>query len=296
MAWDVDFDSDLHLLHPSDGFEQYGAMSNFRFDEVGVERIVAQLERLGLKQTFFVCGWCLEQYPQVGELLAAGGHEVAHHGYMHERANTQSAAGEHQWLMRGIECIKRTVGVAPRGWRAPSHGFSKQSADLLARAGFLYDSSLSDDEDPYEIQTESGALLELPMDITMSDWPHFAHVPEFGYLMPPKAASDGMRFFEEEFEAAYETGGFLTTVWHPHVSGRRSRVRAWSGFLERLLDRGDVWLTTMESVARHCRSAADSGAWTPRRRTLPYYKETPAAVAEFSKTWRDPARAVRFLE
>jgi peptidoglycan/xylan/chitin deacetylase (PgdA/CDA1 family) len=280
ISWDVDFDSDLHLLDPAHGFEQYGAMTNFRFDEVGLVRVVKALRELGLRQTFFVCGWCLEQYPSIAKTLLDDGHEIAHHGYMHEKPNGQTKEGELRWLRQGIVCIEAAGGQRPRGWRAPSQGFSQYSASFLIGEGFLYDSSLSDDDTPYEIATPAGTLIELPMDVSTSDWPHYSHVPELDYLMSPKAPSDAMRYFREEFEATYRDRGFMTTVWHPHVSGRRSRVDAWRTFLEELVDRGDVWLATLEEVALHCRQVADSGAWVPRRRNLPYYTHTPYAVSE----------------
>lgn len=286
ISWDVDFDSDLHLLDPTHGFEQYGAMSNFRFDEVGLERIVKVLRELGLRQTFFVCGWCLETYPSIAATLLEDGHEIAHHGYMHEKPNTQTEEGELLWLQRGIACIEAASGKRPRGWRAPSQAFSQHSAPLLISEGFLYDSSLSDDDDPYEIESGAGTLIELPMDVSTSDWPHYAHVPELGYLMSPKAPSDAMRFFREEFESTYRHGGFMTTVWHPQVSGRRSRVDAWQAFLEELIDRRDVWLPTLEEVAAHCSQAASNGSWEPRRRALPYYSRVPSAVSEVRATAR----------
>ena len=48
--------------------------------EVAVPRLVEIFRRLGMRQTFFVPGWCLEHYPKATRLLVDNGHEIAHHG------------------------------------------------------------------------------------------------------------------------------------------------------------------------------------------------------------------------
>ena len=67
--------------------------------------------------------------------------------------------------------------------------------DYLLSEGFLYDSSLANDHDPFLLDLRTGSLLELPCEVTMSDWPHYAHVPDFGYLMPPKAPEQAIAVF-----------------------------------------------------------------------------------------------------
>ena len=62
----------------------------------------------------------------------------------------------------------------------------------------------------------------------MSDWPHFAHVPDLGYLQSPKPPEAAMEVYRAEFDAAYELGGLWISIWHPHVSGRPARLLAWS--------------------------------------------------------------------
>ena len=113
---------------------------------------------------------------------------------------------------------------------------SSRSADLLVQEGFLYDSSLMSDSRPFVIQAGGGELIELPIDGTMSDWPHYAHVPDLGYLMSPKSPAAAIEVFRAEFDAAYELGGLWITIWHPHVSGRPARMLAWAKLIEYMLE------------------------------------------------------------
>jgi peptidoglycan-N-acetylglucosamine deacetylase len=275
ISWDVDADSLVLHRHPDRGHELYAALSWLRYDEVAVPRIVEVLDRYGIKQTFFVCAWCIDRYPAMCEPILASGHEIAHHGYLHEAPNEQAPERELRELQRGIEIIERFTGARPTGWRAPYAALSSRSAGFLVEQGFLYDSSLMSDSKPFVVRAGDGELIELPIDSTMSDWPHYAHVPDLGYLMSPKAPDAAMDVFRAEFDAAYELGGLWITVWHPHVSGRPARLLAWAKLLEYMLEKGCVWFATLDEIARHVRSCCEAGTYEPRVVSLPYY-EAPA--------------------
>ena len=81
----MDADSLIHLEHPGDAVSRVSALSVLRDGpEVAVPRILESYARLDICQTFFVPACCIEPYPQAVEAMAAGGHEVGHHGYIHE--------------------------------------------------------------------------------------------------------------------------------------------------------------------------------------------------------------------
>ncbi len=67
--------------------------------------------------------------------MVDGGHEVAHHGYIHENPNSLSLEKERYWLKRGIDVIENVTGQRPRGWRAPLYNFSDSSIDFLIDEG-----------------------------------------------------------------------------------------------------------------------------------------------------------------
>jgi peptidoglycan/xylan/chitin deacetylase (PgdA/CDA1 family) len=261
----------MHLHDPEHAHERYAALSWLRYEEVGVPKVLEILARHGVRQTFFVCAWCIERYPAMCEAIVAGGHELAHHGYMNEPPNRLSDGDELHWLRHCSAVIEGFSGQRPLGWRAPYAAFSHRSADLLAREGFLYDSSLMDDSDPYVIRSASGELVELPIDITMSDWPHFAFVADLGFQTAIKSPDAAAAVFQAELDAARELGGLWIAVWHPHVSGRPARLLRWARLLESALQRGDVWFARLDEIARHVRASVDDGSYPARVVSLPYY-------------------------
>jgi len=274
LTFDMDADSILHLEHPSDSISRVSAISMLRYGpEVAVPRIVESYRRLGIRQTFFVPAWCIEQYPKAVEAMVEGGHEVGHHGYIHENPTGAGRDEEAYWLDRAIEVIERHTGQRPRGWRAPLYNFSDHSAELLVERGFLYDASLMGDDVPYVLKTETGELIELPSYWGLDDWPQFVHSLDLDYMMPIQSPSRGVEVFQEEFDAMWEYGGLWVGVWHPFATGRLARWRRVEKLIEHMQDKGRVWFAPMEEIACHVRQCIEDGSWTPRVDRLPYYAE-----------------------
>ena len=231
-------------------------------------RILDTYKRRGLTQSFFIPGWCMEAYPQAVEAILEGGHEIGHHGWIHEDPIATEGAAQEAAFEKALETHKRMTGRAPRGYRAPVYNMTQQVVDLLVKHQFRYDSSLMADDIPYAMQTDAGHLYEMPVHWGTDDWPPFAHYDEIGYLMPVRGPSAGLSGFWEEFEAQYEAGGFFMLILHPFLTGRLARWRLVEQWLEATLDSRDVWFAPLEAIADHLDRV--SGLRVER---LPYYSE-----------------------
>jgi peptidoglycan-N-acetylglucosamine deacetylase len=290
VTWDVDCDSGLNIYNPDKADNLVASQSYARYDPfIAVPRIVRALRRLGLQQTFFVPGWCIEKYPAAMDLLLEGGHELALHGYLHERPNEISSDDELYWLQRGIAAFKRHTGKRPRGWRAPSFAFSKHSLGYLAAEGFVYDSSLMGDDVPYVIKHQKGSLIELPTDWTLDDWPHYVFNRDFKFTMPISAPSKACEVFRAEFDAAWRHGALWVSVWHPFVSGRLARLDAAIELMAYMRSKGGVWFATLGEISDHVRAVMDAGTWKPRVETYPIYQ---SPIPELTRIeGKEPRRA-----
>mgnify|MGYP006429323875 CR=1 FL=1 len=278
ITFDMDADSLVHLAHPKQAPTMISTTSMLRYGpQVAIPRILATYKRLGIRQTFFVPGWCAERYPAAVEAILEAGHEVGHHGYIHEWAYPQDREQEHYWLQRGTEALLRLSGRRPRGWRAPMYSFSRYSADLLAREEFVYDSSLMGDDIPYILESDNGRLVEIPSHWGMDDYPQYAHTPELDYAVPVKAPEEAVRNYWNEFEAVRAHGGLLVAVWHPFLTGRLARWHKIEAMLEAMREAGDVWFAPLEDIAAHIQQMEADGQYRPRVDQLPYYQE-PAAT------------------
>ena len=86
--------------------------------ERNIERILALFDKHGTKATFFTLGWIAERYPQIVRDIVAQGHELASHGYGHERASDLSPQAFREDLLRAKKLLEDLGGQAVRGYRA----------------------------------------------------------------------------------------------------------------------------------------------------------------------------------
>jgi peptidoglycan/xylan/chitin deacetylase (PgdA/CDA1 family) len=266
FTFDLDAESGLHLNYSDSAHRRVALSSMLRYGpEVAVPRLVDLFRHHGMRQTFFVPGWCAQAYPAAMQMLTAAGHEIAHHGYLHEKPNELDDEREAEVLRAGIDAIAEATGRRPRGYRAPSYAFSHRTLGNLLREGFTYDSSLFGDDVPYLLEENGRTLLELPVEVSLDDWPQYVCYRELGYMQPIAAPQRAMELFRAEFDAAWNHGGMWISVWHPFVSGRLARTEAIAGLIDHMQAKGSVWFATLEEIAAHAASCAADGVWSPRR-------------------------------
>ena len=271
ISFDMDADSLIHIARPKDSFNRLYPISMGRYGPtVAVPRILDTYERLGIKQSFFIPGWCLERYPETVQAILKGGHEIGHHGWIHEDPIATSGY-QREWIEKALDAHQRICGVKPRGYRAPVYNVTQEVVDLLIEHDFTYDSSLMADDIPYLMKTEAGELYEIPVHWGTDDWPPFAHFDEIGYLMPVRGAEAGLAGFWEEFEAQYEAGGLFLLIVHPFLTGRLARWRLVEQWLEKTLNTRDVWFAPLEEIIGHVERLRAEGGYVPRVENLPYF-------------------------
>jgi len=271
ITFDIDTDSFLHLEYGANVPDMVATTSWLRYDEVAIPRLLRIYEAFGIKQTFFMPAWCIENYPAMVDAILRGGHEIAHHGYLHENPNRLTAQDEAYWFQRSLEVIRSVTGQTPRGFRAPVYNFSRNTADILAANGMLYDATLMADDVPYLMTTDKGNVLELPSHWALDDWPQFAHNIELQYMMPIRTPDEAFAVYQSEFDAAWRNGGLWVGVWHPWLTARLARAERLAEFIEGITERGDVWIAPMEDIARHVLACIKNGAYQPRKVKMPYY-------------------------
>jgi polysaccharide deacetylase family protein (PEP-CTERM system associated) len=142
--------------------------------ERNIERILAMLEEHGVKATFFTLGWIAERYPSLVRQIADSGHEVASHGYGHERATNQSPDAFLADIKLAKLVLEGITGTEALGYRAPSFSVGDANpwaAACIEQAGYQYSSSVYPiSHDHYGkpngarfAYMSSGKLLEIPL-------------------------------------------------------------------------------------------------------------------------------------
>lgn len=250
----LSFDVDAETAWTGNDPARYGELVTMSFGgyeaRVGTRKLLELLRQQGLKATFFITGWSVEAHPAMCEAILAEGHEIGHHGFHHlmPKPGDPMLAEE---VERGLEVLKRRLGVVPRGYRAPSGEFCEELRVLLKRRGLLYTSSFRDDVRPYRHLLDDGTpgLIELPVTACYDDWLlGLSHRYSRHTIQPREAV---LSIWQDELDEIRDWGGMVTTVLHPQCSGRPMRLRLLRHFLDYARSCGDVWIATGGEIADH---------------------------------------------
>lgn len=256
-SFTFDVDAESAVLFASPGSEhRAGVMSHQSYGPlVGVPRLLNILDRVGIKSTFFVPGYTALRYPKVVKDIVAAGHEIAHHGFMHETLEGVDVQTEIKYLERGLEALEQVAGIRPVGYRAPMWEPSYDTAQILHEHGFLYDSTMMDADYPYEYYVAEGSsIVEIPIQWALDDWEQYCFIPNISGSGLIESPTKVIEMWNLEFQAMHEIGGCFVLTNHPFLSGRPSRAKALEGLMQEVVNDSSVWVTSLEDIALHVRS------------------------------------------
>lgn len=114
--------------------------------ERNTDNVMALFDEAGIKATFFTLGWVAERYPALMQRIANAGHEIASHGYAHDRVFTFTPAQFAADIERTRKLLEDTSGQLVSGYRAPSFSIDKRTPwahEILAEQGYTYSSSVA---------------------------------------------------------------------------------------------------------------------------------------------------------
>jgi polysaccharide deacetylase family protein (PEP-CTERM system associated) len=144
--------------------------------EAATRWVLEQLALARQKATFFVLGEVARSHPQLIRDIQAEGHEIASHGWNHQRLDQLTPASFREDLRKSREALEEAAAAPVFGYRAPAFSVGQKTAwavDVLAEAGFRYDSSIypvrhnrfglpQAPRAPFRVRGCERELLELP--------------------------------------------------------------------------------------------------------------------------------------
>jgi len=198
----------------------------------------------GAKATFFTLGWVAQRHPRLIRRIVDAGHEVASHGWDHQRVFTMDTSTFRADLKRARTALEDAGGQAVTGYRAPS--FSIDTRNLwafneLAEAGYAYSSSVAPvrhdhygwpDAPRYAFRPlRDSPLVELPVTVAKLGDRHLATGGGFFRLLPSALTDVAIR----QVNCDGHAGIFYFHPWEidpdqPRVAAAplRSRLRHYS--------------------------------------------------------------------
>ena len=141
--------------------------------ETNTYRLLELFEQKQAKCTFFTLGWVAERCPNLIKAIVDQGHELASHGFAHQRATEMTPEQFLADVSKSKQILEDASGQAIIGYRAPSFSINDSNTwvyEVLAELGFEYSSST------YPIEHD---LYGVP------NWPRFKYQRDEGIIEIP---------------------------------------------------------------------------------------------------------------
>ncbi len=259
VAVAISFDPDHETIPLREGETGPGKLSQGEYgSRAAAPRILQILEHYSVPASFFMPAVSALLHPDEARAYVSAGHELAAHGWIHERNMLLERADELELMLRSLDTLEKVAGVRPAGVRTPSWDFSANTLDIIAEAGLIYDSSLMADDSCYELVADGKptGIVELPVEWIRDDAPYFM-MERYSSLRPYTPPRAVLQMWCDEFDAAYEDGGLFQLTMHPHIIGHRCRLVVLKELLTYISSKPRVWFATHEAIVRHVRTELD---------------------------------------
>lgn len=200
-----------------------------------------------LHATFFVEGWSSEVYPDAVRSISARGHEVALHGWRHERWRGLAPDLERELLARACKALG-ALGLSPRGFRPPGGSDNAETPRILASLDLAYHSPEGD------ASACDGAVARLPFRWRDVDayWldPVLAGLRERrGDGAGECSPADWLAAARASVDDAALRGAHRVLVFHPYLLADDAHMAALERLLDELRSRDDLWIAPCADVA-----------------------------------------------
>jgi len=216
-------------------------------NRVGFWRLLEVLDTYQIRCSTTLSIGVLEHFPQIAEAMLQRDWTFVNHGFYNTRyVTTYSEAQEREFLHECRETFQRLTGRQLKGHSGPAASNTERTPDLLAEAGFIYQTDWKIDDQPVPVNVRSGKLVCVPYTSELNDAPLFRHHFEADYYAEICKAQ-----FDQLYEEGETNGRLMCIAFHPYVMGRPHRVKYLDDVLHYMMSHDGVWQATTDEIAEH---------------------------------------------
>jgi peptidoglycan/xylan/chitin deacetylase (PgdA/CDA1 family) len=227
--------------------------------EVGAPRLLKLFDKLKIKIDWCIPGHTVDTWPSLCKEIVAAGHEIGHHGYVHENPTPMKLEEETKVMEMGLEALAR-IGVKPKVYRSPYWDFSPNTVSVLEKYGFVADSSLmANDFHPYKIRHvevnadkanvfgKESSVLEIPVSWYLDDFPPTEYMTGRQEGMNP--APDIFGRWKDIFDYAvkHEENACYVLCTHPQTIARAHLLPRLEELIVYMKEK-NAWFATLGEI------------------------------------------------
>lgn len=223
----------------------FGNESNYAYGiHEGAARVLALLERYGMRATFTAAAQALERAPQVVAGIVRGDHEVCAHGWRWIAQLGMSENEEREFIRQATQSIERSTGRRPVGWLS-RYLHTENTRRLLAQEGYRYHmDDFSRDVPFWDLQC-TPPIVVLPYALDSNDMKLWSD--------PALTPDAWLKYARDTFDCLFAEGvlrpRMMSLGVHLRIIGRPGRIGAYEEFLRYVTSTRRVWVATRQQIA-----------------------------------------------
>lgn len=215
----------------------------------GVWRLLDFLDEQNVKGSMSINGRAAEIYADAVRAVAQAGHEVVGHGWENDvLTDDTNVDAERDEIRRVTKAITEAAGVRPVGWTSPGSAGSKNTLELLAAEGYIWNGDEANDDLPYVRQTAKGPMVLLPR-------VNMFHNDLVMWIIPKASTEALWENFRDTFDELYREGTAGSPKWveivlHAQFAGRPTLIPTMRKCIEYARRHEGVWFARKGDIAR----------------------------------------------
>ncbi|MBN8942990.1 MAG: polysaccharide deacetylase family protein [Rhizobiales bacterium] len=227
---------------PNWAWHEYG-------NRVGFWRMLEVFDALKIRAVLAINGSAIGTYEPIARAARDRGWEFIGHGFTQK--NMQKVADEREDIARTTEAIRAYVGRPPRGWLGPGLTETWETPDILVEQGYDYVCDWVLDDQPVELKTRSGPIVNVPYTQECNDVAMMLIQHHKACEYRDRAIDQ----FEQLYADAHSSARVMALVVHPYIMGAPHRLRYFREALEHIAARPGVLFRTGEEILDWYRAA-----------------------------------------
>jgi len=220
---------------PNWAWHEYG-------NRIGFWRLKEVLDSFDVRTTLALNGSVCSVYPRIAEAALESGWEFIGHGF--GQKNMQKVDDERLDIQQTRDIIAKMTGKAPRGWLGPALTETFETVDLLKEEGFEYVADWVLDDQPVELKTRSGPLVNIPYTQETND----VAMMLIQHHKASEYADRALDQFETFYEESLTQPRVMALPCHPYIVGVPHRIKYFRKIFETIREKPGVLFWTGEQI------------------------------------------------
>jgi allantoinase len=245
-VWDSTKPQPRTVITPPAGGSPIPDVPNWAWHEygnrIGFWRMKEVLDAFEVPTTLALNGLVCEAYPRIAEEALEAGWEFMGHGY--SQLSMQKVEDERLDIQKTRDIIRDFTGNAPRGWLGPALTETDETVDILKEEGFDYVADWVLDDQPVELKTRAGNLVNIPYTQETND----VAMMLIQHHKASEYADRALDQFETFYEDSLKSPRVMALPCHPYIVGVPHRIKYFRKIYETIRRKPGVLFWTGSQI------------------------------------------------